>query len=80
MQRYLHASVTRISDLESRPFEIHELPRDRWETADYVLGEVLGPSDHPFELASGRLVDSVIGDLVIGALGKRAATLEVVGD
>lgn len=80
MQRYLHASVTRISDLESRPFETHELPRDRWETADYVLGEVLGPSDHPFELASGRLVDSVIGDLVIGALGKRAATLEVVGD
>ena len=80
MRRYLHASVTRITDLEQRPFEIHELPRDRWETADYVLVEVLGPSHYPFEIANGRLVDAVAGDLVIGTLGTRAATLEVVGD
>jgi len=80
MQHYLYASVTRIADLAERPFEVHELPRDRWETADYVLAEVTGPSHHPFELASGRLVETVNGDLVIGALGKRSATLEVVGD
>jgi len=80
MRRYLHASVTRITDLEQRPFEVHELPRDRWETADYVLVEVLGPSHYPFEIANGRLVDAVAGDMVIGALGKRSATLEVVGD
>ncbi len=80
MRRYLHASVTRITDLEHRPFEVHELPRDRWETADYVLAEVLGPSHYPFEIANGRLVDAVAGDLVVGALGRRAATLEVVGD
>ena len=80
MRRHLHASVTRITDLEHRPFEIHELPRDRWETADYVLVEVLGPSHYPFEIANGRLVDAVAGDMVIGALGKRSATLEVVGD
>ena len=80
MRRYLHASVTRITDLEHRPFEVHELPRDRWETADYVLAEVLGPSHYPFEIAHGRLVDAVAGDLVVGALGRRAATLEVVGD
>ena len=80
MRHYLQASVTRITDLEQVPFEIHELPRDRWETADYVLVEVLGPSHYPFEIANGRLVDAVAGDLVIGALGKRAATLEVVGD
>jgi len=80
MRRYLHASVTRITDLERRPFEVHELPRDRWETADYVLVEVLGPSHYPFEIANGRLVDAVAGDLVVGALGKRSATLEVVGD
>jgi hypothetical protein len=80
MRRYLHASVTRITDLEHRSFEVHELPRDRWETADYVLAEVLGPSHYPFEIANGRLVDAVAGDLVLGALGRRAATLEVVGD
>ncbi len=80
MRRYLHASVTRITDLEREPFEVHALPRDRWETADYVLAEVLGPSHYPFEIANGRLVDAMAGDLVVGALGKRAATLEVVGD
>lgn len=80
MRRPLLASVTRITDFEQRPFEVHELPRDRWETADYVMVEVLGPSHHPFEIANGRLVDAVAGDLVVGALGKRSATLEVVGD
>jgi len=80
MKRPLHTSVTRITDLEQRPFETRELPRDRWETADYVLVEVLGPSHYPFEIANGRLVDAVAGDMVIGALGKRSATLEVVGD
>jgi hypothetical protein len=80
MRRYLHASVTRITDLEQVPFEIHPLPRDRWETADYVLVEVLGPSHYPFEIANGRLVDAVAGDFVVGALGRRSATLEVVGD
>jgi len=80
VRRYLHASVTRITDLEQAPFEVHPLPRDRWETADYVLAEVLGPSHYPFEIANGRLVDAVAGDLVVGALGRRAATLEVVGD
>jgi molybdopterin-guanine dinucleotide biosynthesis protein len=80
MRRYLHASVTRITDFEQVPFEVHPLARDRWETADYVLAEVLGPSHYPFEIANGRLVDAVAGDLVVGALGKRAATLEVVGD
>jgi len=80
MRRYLYTSVTRITDLERLPFDVRELPRDRWETADYVLAEVLEPSHHPFEIANGRLVDAVAGDLVVGALGKRAATLEVVGD
>ena len=80
MRRPLHASVTRITDFEQRAYEVHELPHDRWETADYVLVEVLGPSHHPFEIANGRLVDAVAGDLVVGALGRRSATLEVVGD
>ena len=30
MRHYLHASVTRITDLEQVPFDVHPLPRDRW--------------------------------------------------
>jgi len=37
VRRHLHASVTRITDFEQVPFEVHALARDRWETADYVL-------------------------------------------
>ena len=32
------------------------------------------------ELSNGRLVNTIPGDLVVGSLGKRAATLEGVGD
>jgi hypothetical protein len=80
MRRYLHASVTRITDLGQVPFEVQPLPRGQWESADYVLAEVVEASCYPFEIANGRLVEAVTGDLVVGALGKRAATLEVVGD
>jgi hypothetical protein len=35
---------------------------------------------YKIEISNGRMVDMMEGDLVIGALGKRAATLEGVGD
>ena len=75
-------SVTRISDLNSKDFLAEKLSRDRWETGDYVVGKVLdtrGTLD-TIELASGRMVQIMEGDLVVGALGRRVATLEAVGD
>lgn len=78
--RPLLTSVTRRSDLATAGYHTAALPRDRWATGDFVLAEVLGLSRYPFEVPCGRCVEAVAGDLVVGALGKRAATLEAVGD
>lgn len=80
--KYFFASLTRISNLPEVPFSVEALPREKWETADYVVGEVDEiPSDPSrIELANGRMVEVVEGDLVVGAFGKRYATLEAVGE
>lgn len=80
-QRPIFASLTRISDLDCVPFEIQKLPRDQWETGDYVVGSVTSVSNFgtQVELANGRMMECAFGDLVVGALGVRAATLEAVG-
>ncbi len=75
-------SLARISDLEQVEFKVQRLPRTDWETADYVVAEVTsrpGPFNR-IELKTGRLVEVLQGDQVLGALGKRAATLEATGD
>lgn len=75
------SSLTRVSDFERHAFDVARLPKDQWATGDYVVGEITGPTNwlHNIELASGRMVEKYVGDHVVGALGNRAATLEVVG-
>lgn len=82
MTRYIYGSVTRISDLPQQHFTLAALDRSQWATGDYVVGEVLDTSAslHAVELASGRMMEVAEGDLVVGAFGTRAATLEAVGD
>ncbi len=77
----LRSSVTRISDIDEKPFEIVSIPKDQWATGDYVVGEITGPRNRALqvELASGRMVQALRGDQVVGALGNRAATLEAAG-
>jgi hypothetical protein len=77
----LMSSLTRISDLATRPFDVAALPKDQWGSGDYVAGEVTGEPHRVYqiELASGRMVHAMPGDHVIGAFGNRAATLEGVG-
>jgi hypothetical protein len=74
-------SLSRISDLETKPFDCEPVRRTLWRRGDYVLGEVTiargGFAE--IELCSGRLARPVSGDVVLGALGVRHATLEVVG-
>jgi hypothetical protein len=74
-------SVARISDLESREFDLDPVPRERWEAGDYVVGSIAIPRGglSHIELTSGRLIQAVEGDSVLGALGVRHATMEVVG-
>lgn len=80
-QRYFYTSLTRISDLPERSFRVEPLPRRRWETGDYVVGEVVSAPGglSRIELPSGRMVEVVQGDQVVGAFGVRYATLEAVG-
>lgn len=80
--RYIFSSLTRISDLEQSGFEVKYLPREQWETGDYIAGQVLDASGclHHIELPNGRMAEVSEGDSVIGVFGQRVATLEAVGD
>lgn len=82
IERHLLTSLTRIADFDREDFEIRPLPRDHWANADYVAAHVHGvPSSlYRIELANGRMMDAMQGASVIGAFGRRAATLEAVGD
>ena len=79
---YFFASVTRCSDLATEPFEVRALEREHWATGDFVVGRITGERNRLYhcETRSGRMADLVRDDLMIGALGRRAATLEGVGD
>lgn len=76
----MHASVTRISDLDAVPYGIESLERVHWATGDYVAARVVAlPAVQSLELPTGRLMELTESDLVVGALGRRYATLELTG-
>jgi len=79
---YFFSSVTRKSDLSQAPFDMKPLEREHWSTGDFVVGRTTGKRNRLYrcETRTGRMADMVRGDLMIGALGQRAATLEGVGD
>jgi hypothetical protein len=80
-EKYLFTSLTRISDLPEVHFAVEPLSRREWATGDYVVGEVVSPPGKlsRTELTTGRMVEVVEGDLIVGAFGVRYATLEAVG-
>ncbi|MEX2465789.1 MAG: hypothetical protein WD995_02700 [Gemmatimonadota bacterium] len=82
MHRVTLGSVTRIADLGQPPFEMERVASDEWAFGDYVVAEVLhvpsGEGAH-IEVASGRRVIPMVGDLLVGALARRFATLEATG-
>ena len=77
----LRGSVTRTSDLDNADFTIERIPKSQWATGDFVVGEITNSNGQSLqvELASGRMVQALRGDQVIGAFGSRAATLEAAG-
>ncbi|MEC9369102.1 MAG: hypothetical protein VX871_10485 [Pseudomonadota bacterium] len=81
MGKRFFTSITRISDLERVPFEVAPLPRAQWASGDYVQCEVVGKPGalYRIELAAGRRLPVQPGDILVGAFGRRAATLECVG-
>lgn len=79
---YFFTSVTRCSDLWSEPFKTLKLDRSEWANGDFVIGRATGERNRLWrcETKTGRMAETVLGDLIVGALGTRAATLEGVGD
>lgn len=76
-----YGSLARISDLPAGDWEPRRRPRQSWRMGEYVLAEVTDASrGRKIELTTGRLVEPAEGDLVVGALGTRHATLEATGD
>ena len=82
MSKYFFSSLTRISDLAEEGFNVDPWERTDWGTGDYVVGRVVGRAGQfsRVELRTGRMIEVVEGDLVVGAWGSRRATLEAVGD
>ena len=78
---YCLLSLTRISDLAQHPFDVLAQPREHWQNGDYVAAEIAPEQGFysELELPNGRMIEGMPGDRIIGALGARAATLEVVG-
>ena len=79
--RFLYTSLCRIADLVDTPFDIEKLHKDQWTTGDYVAVKIIDPGgmDLQIELPTGRMRGIIAGDLLIGALGERFATLEATG-
>lgn len=53
-----YTSLTRISDLRESEYQIDPVDRSRWETGDYVVGEVTQTKrGNSIELANARLIE-----------------------
>lgn len=77
---YFYTSLTRIAELEERGYEVEPVDRERWSTGDYVVAEVrTRAAGRTVELSTGRNIEVAEGDLLVGALGRREATLEATG-
>jgi hypothetical protein len=81
MRADVHTSVTRIADLRERAYEVEPRPREQWGRGEYVFGRVTHrpPPDARVENPRGRRVELLEGETIVGALGTRRATRELVG-
>ncbi len=77
---YTYMSLTRIADFHDG-FDLEKIKRSHWSNGDYVVCQVtkIGGSSVLAELTNGRMMELMQGDLVVGALGVRHATLEATG-
>lgn len=80
MSHVVWSSVTRIVDHESVSVSWDRRRRADWRTGDYVVARVESPEGGLIEAEDGHHVSVESGDFVVGVLGTRRATLEVVGD
>jgi len=81
MHADVHTSVTRIADLEHCSYDIETQPTSEWETGDYVFARVTKRPNPGVRVENpqGRRVELMEGETIVGALGTRRATRELVG-
>lgn len=81
MSRIVYGSLARIADFGRESYEIQELDRRHWSSGDFVVGKITGVRSELYriECTSGEMIPVEAGDLVVGAFGHRAATLEGAG-
>ncbi|MFD2564394.1 hypothetical protein [Aquimarina rubra] len=79
--KYIYTSLTRISDLAEKEFTLKKLPKNQWETGDYVVCKIIdaGSTELKLELPNGRMRGVIGEESIVGALGERFATLEATG-
>jgi hypothetical protein len=80
MKRYFFSSLTRITSFTQENINFKTKPISEWKTGDYISCRVSGsPGTVELELPSGRLAEVAEGDIIIGSIGDRHATLEATG-
>ncbi len=76
----IFSSVARLVTRDEGSEEVEPRPREKWRNGDFVVGRVVrGSTERLLELRNGRKVELTEGDRIVGALGRRAATLEATG-
>jgi len=75
-------SLARIADFDRVPYVVKKIDQSHWGSGDYVLGEITGSRSELYNIESctGAMLPVDTGDCVLGAFGRRAGTLEGVGD
>jgi hypothetical protein len=77
---YRFSSLTRIAPLTRVPFRLQPVDRDDWASGDYVACDIVDACGfRAIELPDGRMSEAAAGDVLVGALGRRHATLEATG-
>ena len=82
MTQTLFGSVTRIAALGTAPLALERIGPGDWSFGDYVVARVTKVPLRfagGFELANDRGMTPMRGDLLVGALARRFATLEATG-
>ena len=80
MKNILRTSLTRIANLPDE-LDYRDILRSQWQWGDYIVAEIVNQPGRGLwvEMPSGRLTQATKGDLLVGALGTRYATLELTG-
>ncbi|NNE28627.1 MAG: DUF1611 domain-containing protein [Saprospiraceae bacterium] len=81
MKNYTFTSLTRIADFQEDNIRILAHKPNEWKNGDYVAAEVIEAKSElaRIELVNGRMTSVMPGDILVGALGVRHATLEATG-